>query len=131
MDSERVDEAHPAFAILVRQLSPDEAKILAALIAQKFDLVYVLDLDTIAPLLRGSRKVEIDTLPRDGLVDPQNVSVYFDHLDKLGLASVVQERQEPVMSDADPRMQVGIRLRCKYSLTEFGQQFVRACVEGD
>jgi hypothetical protein len=36
----------------------------------------------------GLHKVERDTLPRDKLTFPKNIEMYFNHLDKLGLAGV-------------------------------------------
>jgi hypothetical protein len=55
--------------------------------------------------------------------------MYFNHLDKLGLAGVFQEgNQEPLFSDTQPRIQTGVRVRCKYMLTDFGKKFVDACI---
>ena len=132
MDSERVHEAHPAYPILIKQLSADEARILAALKDQQFDLVYTRDFDRVANLFYGMHKVESDSLPRDGLIFPNNIPMYFNHLDKLGLAGCFQQgNQEPLFSDSEQRVQIGVRVRCKYMLTDFGKQFVHACIESD
>src|SRR5580692_6125284 len=40
MDSDRVNEAHPSFPILIRQLSEDEAQILASLRNQEYEHVH-------------------------------------------------------------------------------------------
>jgi hypothetical protein len=112
MDSERVHEAHPAYPILIKQLSADEARILAALKDQQFDLVYTRDFDRVANLFYGMHKVESDSLPRDGLIFPNNIPMYFNHLDKLGLAGCFQQgNQEPLFSDSEQRVQIGVRVR--------------------
>src|SRR5260370_11638246 len=43
MDRTRVNEAHPAYPIIIKQLSSDEAKILNHLKGSNFDYVYTLD----------------------------------------------------------------------------------------
>jgi Abortive infection alpha len=126
MDSERVNEAHPAYPVLIRQLSEDEAKVLKSLDQQQFDYVFTRDYNASTALF-SSMKVEVDDLPRDGLTFPENIPFYFQHLDKLGLAAILQQgNQEPIFNSS--RTQIGVRVRCKYTLTEFGQRFVRACV---
>jgi hypothetical protein len=83
MDNERVNEAHPAYPFLIRQLSSDEARILAALFGRTYDRVHTSDYDRNTNLFSG-HKVEIDDLPRDNLDFPQNVSFYMTHLANLG-----------------------------------------------
>jgi hypothetical protein len=130
MDKERVAEAHPAYPILIKQLSADEAKILASLNGQQFDYVYTRDYNPTTNLFYGPNKVEVDTLPRDGLSFPGNVAFYFEHLDKLGLAGTfIEGNQEPLFAHLQkPSPQTGMRVRCKYRLTDFGARFVRACL---
>jgi len=129
MDSERTSEAHPAYPILIRQLSSDEAAILNQLRSHEYEMVYTRDFDRVQNLFYGAVKVETDALPREILLFPKNVSLYFNHLDKLGLAGVFQQgNQEPLFADAERQVQIGVRVRCKYTLTDFGREFVRACV---
>jgi hypothetical protein len=124
MDSQRLSEAHPAFPALIRQLSADEAKIVVSLKARHYDYVYTRNYDANARLFHGSN-VEVDDLPKTDLVFPNNVQLYMQHLDKLGLAGIFQEgNQEPLFTE---RTQTGVRVRSKYRLTEFGEQFVKAC----
>jgi Abortive infection alpha len=40
MDQERVSEAHPAFPIIIKQLSSDEAVVLASLDGTEYDFVF-------------------------------------------------------------------------------------------
>ena len=127
MDRERVDEAHPAYPIIIKQLSSDEAKILNSLKSSNFDFVYTVDFDSKRQEFYGHRKVEVDELPRTELSFPKNVPFYFEHLNQLGLAGIFQiSKQEPLYG-GEPKVQVGIRSRCEYRLTDLGQRFVRAC----
>jgi hypothetical protein len=138
MDSKRVNEAHPAFPMLIRQLSEDEARILKSLGNQEFDYVFTTqNYETETALFQPDSKVEVDDFPKDDLTFPQNVPFYFEHLDKLGLAGIyLQGKQEPIYGDRKhdemgfpmPLIQVGVRVRYKYRLTELGRRFVQACV---
>src|SRR6516165_8249097 len=97
MDRERVDEAHPAYPIIIKQLSSDEAKILNSLKSSNFDFVYTVDFDSKRQEFYGHRKVEVDELPRTELSFPKNVPFYFEHLNQLGLAGIFQiSKQEPL-----------------------------------
>ena len=131
VDSERVNEAHPAYPILIKQLSPDEAKILSTLNGVTFDYIYTLDYDAKTALFIGRKKIEVDALPKDELTFPDNVSFYFDHLHQLGLAGIFQQGNQQTLHDGPPATkQIGIRASCKYQLTDFGNRFVKACTEG-
>jgi hypothetical protein len=125
MNSGRLSEAHPAYPTIIRQLSSDEARILSSLKGHQFDHVYTRAFDAAANLFQGAPTIEVDALPRDQLVFPENVQFYFQHLDKLGLAGIFQVgNQEPLFGGGK---QTGVRVRSKYRLTEFGEAFVRAC----
>jgi hypothetical protein len=125
MDSERIGEAHPAFPIIIRQLSSDEARILKFLSTSQYDFVYTSDYNNITNLFSG-RKIETDALPRDELAFPDNVGFYMEHLHQLGLAGIFQHgNQVPLHADGK---QTGIRVISKYRLTDLGQRFVRACL---
>jgi hypothetical protein len=88
MDRERVNEAHPAYPIIIKQLSSDEAKILNSLKSSTYDYVYTLDFDSQRKEFYGHRKVEVDELPRADLSFPENVPFYLEHLHQLGLAGI-------------------------------------------
>lgn len=71
-----------------------------------------------------NRIVEVDELPREGLVTPANVAIYLEHLDKLGLAAVLQyQNAEPIVSAV---AQTGSRTFARYQLTAFGHEFMKA-----
>jgi Abortive infection alpha len=129
MDGERVNEAHPSFPILIRQLCADEAKILMAVKDHEYDHVHTRDFNPDTALFYGPSVIEIDDLPRDNLTFPSNIPFYFQHLDKLGLAGIFQHgNQEPLFNEESTRRhQIGVRVRSKYQLTDFGRRFVQAC----
>jgi hypothetical protein len=129
MDSQRVDEAHPAYPIIIKQLSADEAKVLAKLNNNEYDFTWTMPYDRSTNLFQPrERRVERDTFPRDGLTFPDNVSFYFDHLWQLGLAGIFQEGNQQPLYDAAHTRQVGVRSFDKFRLTELGKRFVQACM---
>jgi len=75
----------------------------------------------------GHRKVEVDRLPRDDLSFPENVPFYLEHLNQLGLAGIFQVGNQEPLFGGESKVQVGIRSRCEYRLTDLGKRFVRAC----
>jgi hypothetical protein len=60
---------------LIRQLSADEAKILAALNGQEYEMVNTRALDRVQNLFYGVINVELDTIPRENpTFSPQHSS---------------------------------------------------------
>jgi hypothetical protein len=125
MNSDRFGEAHPAYPMIIRQLSSDEAQILSALKIQQYDYVYTRTYNSTTNLFYGPPAFEVDALPRDQLVFPDNVPLYMQHLDKLGLAGIFQVGNQETLVDGGK--QTGVRVRSTYRLTEFGEAFVRTC----
>src|SRR5262245_13574847 len=99
MDRERVNEAHPAYPFIIRQLSLDEARMIKLLKDRQFDHVRTRDWDRATGLFSGG-KVEVDEFPRDGLAFPDNVNFYFAHMTQLGLAGIYQEGNQEPLYDA-------------------------------
>jgi hypothetical protein len=128
MDSERAKEAHPAFPILIKQLSADEAKILNELFSESFSYVYTRDYDSELRILSPQTTIDVDELPREGLVFPENVPFYMEHLTQLGLAGIYQVgNQKSIYAVSEPRKQVGVWVQNECRLTEMGRRFVQAC----
>jgi hypothetical protein len=124
MNSERVGEAHPSFPTIIRQLSSDEARILATLKVRPYDHVHTRDYNRATNLFHAFH-LEIDDLPRDQIVFPHNVAFYMQHLNNLGLAGIFQVGNQETLFGGG--QQTGVRVRSQYRLTEFGESFVRAC----
>ncbi len=130
IDRERVSEAHPAFAYLISQLSPDEALILFHLKRQRFvfrqHAVYRQESQTFEP-----RTTTDNEFPLHELAFPGNFGLYMDHLHSLNLAGILQDgNQKPVMEDFPPR-QTGVNIQSLIMLESFGEMFARACVPDD
>jgi hypothetical protein len=123
MDADRSKDAHPAYPLLIKQLSSDEAKIIAALKDSQFEYVHTQVYDKQTNLFHG-HQVEVDRLPRENLSFPENVDFYMQHLHQLGLAGIYQDgNQEPIFLPGTTT-QVGVRVRS----IPFGDSFVRACI---
>lgn len=126
IDQDRVQEVHPAYPLIVKQLSADEAKILVRLNGRDFDYVYTRTFDAQTNLFSGVPAIEVDAFPRDELSFPDNIIFYFDHLNQLGLAGIYQIGNQEALFDG--AIQTGTRSRSQFRLTNFGRRFVKACI---
>lgn len=122
MSRDHISLAHPAYPLIIKQLSADEAKILHSLLKKNFDFIYTQDLFDQRVVV-----IEVDDLPRENLSFPENVSFYMDHLHQLGLAGTFQVGNQAPLHRKDPRTQDGVRVHRQYRLTHFGHQFMQAC----
>ena len=90
--------------------------------------MYTRDYDASTALFHGPNKIEVDDFPRSNLAYPDNVGFYFDHLAQLGLAGIYQQGNQEALFDTPRTSQIGVRVRSKYTLTDSGVRFVRACI---
>ncbi len=128
IDSKRVDEAHPSFPLLIKQLSRDEAVILSKLKERTYEYVYTSTLDRETNrFIRNP--AEIDELPDHILQFSGNLSFYMNHLSSLGLAGIYDYKNpEPIHGERDGNLvQTGTRVFCRYLLTDVGCRFITAC----
>src|SRR6202020_280213 len=72
MDKARGEEDHPAYPMIIKQLSADEVKILTLLDGRTFERVHTQVYYFETNLFSREQVVEIDTLPRDELAFPSN-----------------------------------------------------------
>jgi hypothetical protein len=70
-------------------------------------------------------KVEKTTIPKEILFFPDQVNMYYSHLESLSLVFWPVFKQDPIKDGA---RQIGIRRHSKMNLTEFGKFFVNACI---
>ncbi len=146
MDKRTANGAHPAFVEIIRQLTPDEARILR-LFAEKnraFPLITV----------RKERKTEkggIDVLTNFSLFGweagcdfPEQTQAYIDNLCRLGLIElsdnvyVEADIYEPLenhplvklaIEDIEISGDLKVRIkRRRLFITEMGKQFLKTCV---
>lgn len=125
IDRERADEAHPAFARIVSQLSPDEALIIGFLRNEKYLLEQTATFDRGTNLF-GPRKTKENLFPLSKLAYPHYYFLYMDHLHSLNLAGIWQsENQQPLYLNG---VQIGVDIKSCAQLTQFGELFAKACV---
>lgn len=105
MDQSRVQDAHPAFSQIVRQLSQDEAVLLNSMWrllkdeGRSYRQQFTQDLDSHTNTFSGSI-MEIDEVPRADLIFPENVELYGQHLYALGITAFYDSaRQKPIWDD--------------------------------
>ncbi len=130
IDRDRVDEAHPAFASIIAQLSPDEALVLYHLRKRPFKLTQTAALDPDVRLFSPRTTVE-NEFPTRELAFPNNFFMYMDHLHSLNLAGVGQQGNQEATYEESPRRQTGVIIRSSIALTPFGELFSKACVPED
>lgn len=140
MDKETALKAHPSFVEIIRQLSPDEAKVLAYLPQLRGYPEVASDWVTVI----FSRHKVFEALKRtfgkvccDAAVDfPDSYLRYLDNLFRLRLLDVSQEVDRPQLKEG--KLSLGGQGRGTLSfeqssherlyVTDFGQQFIEACL---
>lgn len=128
IDRERVSEAHPAFASIISQLSPDEAIVIYQLNKKQWLLKQTAPLDTKNQTF-GARVTQKNEFPTGELAYSQNYFMYCDHLHSLNLAGIWQVgNQQPIMSNG---RQTGVEITSYAQLTAFGELFAKACLPLD
>jgi hypothetical protein len=129
MDRERVDQAHPAFPELIRQLSADEA-LLMYLIAQK-PQIEVEGVRSYYEEKGDNRKRQVlqDTWPRDQLMFPQNIEMYAARLKALQLVEVEVNIEYQQSRQTDERGEYRDHTSTLTTrLSSFGRMFAAACI---
>jgi Abortive infection alpha len=133
MDKERVDRAHPAFIEIIKQLSSDEAVLLASIATgpRRWYVRQLLDF--------SGQETLLDEHPMGGLVKPQNFELYLLHLGHLGLVTYYDlkapepeyeptpQRQVDDLIYPASRVQVASKVFKELKLTPWGDAFMRAC----
>ena len=126
MDRDKSNLAHPAFPLIVKQISSDEAKILKILSGAQYFIVYTSTFNPSTHLF-SERNIETDELPKNDLIFPQDIPFYMDHLYQLGIAGIFQDGNQTAIYSEHGK-QSGTRIISKYKLTEIGNRFVAACI---
>jgi hypothetical protein len=131
MHTDKVHDAHPAFPLLIKQISADEAKLLNAMwelhknggaIKQQFTQRLDAKLNRFFDTL-----IEVDEIPRDLLQYPHNSEFYGQHLYALGLTAFYDSaNQEPLYANGRSQAQTGVRVFKEMRFTDLGLKFMRA-----
>jgi hypothetical protein len=149
MDSQSADDAHPAFAEIIRQMTPDEARLLKFIHENRcIPTIKVLVQDKVPqgqihplPQTRIVLERHYHRLPEMEMQRPIAMRDGLDNLCRLGL--ILHDDRFQADSDrwdaliADSRVQEwtvrndlsAIIMKGGYYLTKLGQRFCRACIE--
>ena len=150
MDKTREKDAHPAFVRVIKELSPDEAKLLSMLM--HCQSIPVLEIRQRAPLNDGSGEFHpsrffvyqkyFSNLPfAVGCREPQNFPRYVDNLVRLGIFRLVEDHSlladayKGIYDSAEYREYLNrhkhldiFDYKRKIDITDFGTQFLRVCI---
>jgi hypothetical protein len=124
IDKDGQEEVHPAFPLIVSQLSRDEAWILFRLRDSSFDVVDRMDYDR-AKNAFSNRTIVSSSLPSKELFMGDKFELSFAHLEALGLVTWPVTSQTGVMVEG---VQVGLTRNSVMKLTELGELFVKAAI---
>jgi len=125
IDTEAVSTVHPSFVQLIAQLSRDEALILLHLQESSFEIVDTLDLIREKNRFEN-RIIEKSSIPVSELWCPDQVHLYYSHLESLALVRWPVEKEDVIRNDE--KVQTGIRRYSRMILTPFGELFTAACI---
>lgn len=142
MNKETTSLAHPSFVEIIKQLHPDEAKIIRSLSDTRLPLldVYIqFENMSVIPIMQNFS----DIAERVGCETPSSLSSYLINLSRLGLISIEESRlvndesydillNHPVIIEAKQRsLMIGEKepkiVKKHFSTTPFGLQFYRTC----
>ena len=125
VSQKQITTIHPSFPQLIAQLSRDEAWMLYRLRDKDFDVVDTMELNQQSSTWEN-RLVEKSELPSKELLVPEQVELYYAHLESLGLVIWPVTKQDPIRNKDN--LQTGIRRYSVMRLTDFGRMFVTACI---
>jgi hypothetical protein len=134
MDKQTSDSAHPAFAEIIRQLTPDEARLLRML--RPGNGILLVRTQTIEHPAGSNLTYLTETFVlADGteqLARPSEQAIYFDDLKRLGLAEVQPPDESRLalrmIDEAREYRHVVSKPDSELKLTDFGVAFWKACV---
>lgn len=128
IDRKRVSEAHPAFASIISQLSPDEAIVIFHL-SQGNKLLQQYAPFSMQTNTFGARVTQRNDFPLEKLAFRDNYLMYCDHLHSLNLTAIWQTGNQQAIFDNG--QQTGVKIISHAQLTPFGELFAKACLPED
>ena len=146
MDANRVRDAHPAFVEIIRQLTPDEARIVTLAATRDLFPLITIEAWNREDLLDPRRPVIKHLgLMCDECQFPEFFASYVDNVCRLGLALIQDGVYTPRFEEEYDRLRAhqivtsamgqlsGTNLEPTYDyqllhVTTFGKQFARACI---
>jgi hypothetical protein len=114
MDRQTAEKAHPAFVEIIRQLTPDEARLMSHLVALG---EFGFDVE----LGKETAKIESDLAVPAGCEHLHLILSYLDNLDRLKLVGIGRTVTNPTTPHG--------RFRFALAPSDFGRQFYSACMD--
>lgn len=145
MVSEIKNDAHPSFVEIIKQLSPDEAKLLKRISAG--DRYPLIDVNLYSSNTSYHPQIRNFTLLAEGICDyPQNVFAYIDNLARLKIIDIPAgiyfdndeaymevENNELIQNILHSQLPEGQQWKIKrkvFEVTQYGKKFIDVCVKG-
>jgi hypothetical protein len=117
--------AHPAFPVILSQLSPDEALLLYRLKSREYDYWEQVDYDSIKGRFTSTRVIKND-FPINDLQYPQNYILYINHLANLQIAGVPEYLGQEMIMESGKH--IANKVFRKAIFLEFGVLFSNCCI---
>ena len=149
MNSDKKDDVHPGFIDIIKQLTPDEAKLLNTLSPDTIFLYPLIDMSFRFTEEKGEHPLikNFTTQGADILDNPRNMPSYIDNLARLGIIDISgkyerlsdEKAYEPLESSplletyklrnmsGDPAALTYRYTRRYFHLTAFGSALIRIC----
>jgi len=125
VSKDNASKAHPAFAQIINQLSPDEALMLYHFKKENYEYWVQADLNDEEHRFYNHKIIRND-FPVNILSFPDNYTMYINHLANLQIAGIPEyKNQEPIISSG---RQTGVKIFRKTSFLDFGLLFSDCCV---
>ncbi len=145
IDIKTASLAHPAFAEIIRQMTPDEARLVALFAQVRMFPVVTVRRETLSPVsgidvLRNFSFLGVDA----GCSYPDLTPQYLDNLCRLGIIAIPERFYVAANAydklENDPRIKSliaennsvancrGVVVKAIVEVTELGRQFIRACL---
>lgn len=145
MLKDKKDNAHPSYVEIIKQLSPDEAKLLKK-IAEGGDSYPLIDIKLNSTDRGYITQVHNFTLLAEGICDyPNNVFKYIDNLERLKIIEIPfgvrinsdgpykpLEEYDEIKSLLESKIPEGYNWeidRKKFEVTQYGKGFIETCVK--
>jgi hypothetical protein len=121
IDSERIAEAHPAFLIIIKQLSTDEARIIYNLKQGEYVFKQYLNIEN----YDLKRTLENNKPILEGLYFPEQISFYLNHLNSLNIF-----QHEVTYGAENEREYKHMTSTINFTITktDFGEAFTKAVI---
>ena len=144
MTADKKWDVHPSFVELIKQISPDEAKLLRK-VSEKTDSFPLIDVRIQTPSGGYITRLHNFTSIAEGVCDrPENVFSYLDNLERLKIIDIpnmVRIDNDEVYKPLEEHIEIQNEMskplpdgyswkieRRKFEITQYGKQFIQTCI---